>query len=185
MCGTHSFWKNIIYIIQQEHLFFLQKQISQNIFIYFSAEKKVLLKTVSFCEIDWQQLLQLFVVPAGLQCEPGGSAFLLQERQTPVQEARSRHQCVDDQKEGHLLLWPSPRATPPAMEKRTRVDDDNFVCADALYAKYIVFSSFCALLLLIKTTLPDDPASKQKQKQVIVLLLLSAIQPTVLCSFHF
>lgn len=36
------------------------------------------------------------VVPAGVPREPGGSTFLLKERQTSVQEARSRHQRVDN-----------------------------------------------------------------------------------------
>lgn len=38
-----------------------------------------------------------FVVAAGLPCEPGGPALLLQERQTSVQEACSRHQRVEQQ----------------------------------------------------------------------------------------
>lgn len=37
----------------------------------------------------------VFVATAGLPCEPRGPAFLLKERQTSVQEARSRHQRVD------------------------------------------------------------------------------------------
>lgn len=34
-------------------------------------------------------------VTAGVPREPGGTAFLLKERQTSVQETRSRHQRVD------------------------------------------------------------------------------------------
>lgn len=35
------------------------------------------------------------VVATGLSCEPGGPALLLEERQTSVQEARPRHQRVE------------------------------------------------------------------------------------------
>lgn len=41
----------------------------------------------------------LFSVP-GLPCESGGAAVLLEEGQTPVQEARTRHQRVGSP--GHL-----------------------------------------------------------------------------------
>lgn len=39
-------------------------------------------------------LNSVWSAPAGLPCEPGGATLLLQERQTSVQETRSRHQRV-------------------------------------------------------------------------------------------
>lgn len=105
-----------------------------------------------------------------------------------MQEARSRHQRVD-QKAADLLLWPPPGATLSGVENEPKPTTTTFarcVCKGSSCKIHFGFS-FCALILMIKTTLPDDPASKQKQKQkqVMMLLLLFAIQPAVLCSFNF
>lgn len=66
-----------------------------------------------------------FVVVSGVSREPGGPALLLQERQTSVQEARSRYQRVTGQRlahahtsdDHHLLHTRVQKQTPPLSKK--------------------------------------------------------------------
>lgn len=57
----------------------------------------------------------IHVIISGLSLEPWGSTFLLQERQTAVQEARPRHQRVDRpllEQTGAAAGWHDDRRDP-------------------------------------------------------------------------
>lgn len=84
---------------------------------------------------------------AGLSCEPGGSAFLLKERQTSVQETRSCHQRVDG------------AAGCKDKHKPTTFTD---VCKCYSCKIHIGLRHFGAFMLLFKNMLPHDSVSEQE-----------------------